>query len=177
MIFKIYCGIINLYVLKFMEAVDLDKLIKKILSVFPKQIQDFYCKHESVLLYLIVGAMTTVISIGTQYIAKYAGLPTEVNTTISWICAVTFAFFTNKVWVFKDESKTKKAWLSQAAAFYGARLVTYFMELGFMSFTVRVLEQNEYVMKLIAQVFILILNYLFSKLVIFRKKGDKERDV
>ena len=41
----------------------MDKLIRKILSVFPKWIQDFYDKHESVLLYLIVGAMTTVISI------------------------------------------------------------------------------------------------------------------
>ena len=155
----------------------MDKLIRKILSVFPKWIQDFYDKHESVLLYLIVGAMTTVISIGTQYIAIYFGLPTEINTTISWICAVTFAFFTNKVWVFKNESKTRKDWLSQAAAFYGARLVTYFLELGFMSFTVRVLMQNEYVMKLIAQIFILVLNYLFSKLVIFRKKGDKGGDV
>ena len=71
---------------------------------------------------------------------------------------MTFAFFTNKVWVFKNESKTRKDWLSQAAAFYSARLVTYFLELGFMSFTVRVLEQNEYVMKLIAQIFILVLN-------------------
>lgn len=155
----------------------MDKLIRKILSVFPKWIQDFYDKHHNVLLYLIVGAMTTVISIGTQYIAKYAGLPTEANTTISWICAATFAFFANKVWVFMNESKTKRDWISQAAAFYGARLVTYFLELGFMSFTVRVLEQDEYVMKLIAQVFILVLNYLFSKLVIFRKKGDKTDDV
>ncbi len=163
----------NFVCIKITEAIDLDKLIRKILSVFPKQIRDFYDRHESVLLYLIVGAMTTVISIGTQYIAKYMGFPTEVNTTISWIFAVTFAFFTNKVWVFKNESKTKRDWLSQAAAFYGARLVTYFMELGFMSFTVRVLLQNEYIMKLIAQVFILVLNYLFSKLVIFRKKGDK----
>ena len=177
MIFQIRCGIIILYALFYTEVDNLDKLIRKILSVFPKWIQNFYDKHESVLLYLIVGAMTTVISISTQYIAKYCGLPTELNTTISWVCAVTVAFFTNKAWVFKNESKTKKDWFSQAAAFYGARLVTYFLELGFMSFTVRVLMQNEYVMKLIAQIFILVLNYLFSKLVIFRKKGDKKDNV
>lgn len=154
----------------------LDRLIAKILKIFPKFIRDFYYKHESVMLYLLVGAMTTAVSLITQYIPLLMGFPTEVNTTVSWICAVTFAFFTNKVWVFKNESRTKSDWIKQAAAFYGGRLTTYFLELAFMSFTVRVLHQNEYVMKLIAQVFILVINYLFSKLVVFgkkREKGDK----
>lgn len=176
MIFAIIYVIIILYMQNLKtEDFILDRLIRKILSVFPKFIQDFYDRHESVLLYLIVGALTTAVSLVTQYIPKLMGFPTEVNTTVSWICAVTFAFFTNKVWVFKNESNTKKDWLGQAAAFYGARLVTYFLELGFMILTVRVLSQNEYIMKLIAQVFILIINYLFSKLVIFRKK-DGEKD-
>ena len=150
----------------------LDKIIRKILSVFPKFIQDFYYKHESVMLYLIVGAMTTAVSVIAQYIPAFMGLPTEVNTAISWICAVTFAFFTNKAWVFKNDSKEKSDWIKQASSFYGARLVTLLMEIGFMSLTVRVLHQNEYIMKLIAQVFILVLNYLFSKFVIFRKKPE-----
>lgn len=153
----------------------LDALIKKILSVFPRFIRDFYYKHESVMLYLIVGAMTTVISLITQYVPAFFGLPTAVNTTISWICAVTFAFFTNKVWVFKDEAREKSDWIKQALSFYAARLVTYFAELGFMILTVDVLSQNEYIMKLIAQIFVLIVNYLFSKLVIFRKKSKEEK--
>lgn len=154
----------------------LDALIKKILSVFPKFIQDFYYKHESVMLYLIVGAMTTVVSLITQYVPAFFGLPTAVNTTISWICAVTFAFFTNKVWVFKDEAKERSDWIKQAASFYSARLVTYFAELGFMILTVDKLGQNEYIMKIIAQVFVLIVNYLFSKLVIFKKKPDSKEE-
>lgn len=156
----------------------LDKIIAKILKIFPKPLREFYYKNESVMLYLIVGAMTTAVSVIFQYIPLLMGFPTEVNTTVSWIFAATFAFFANKAWVFKNEERTKKDWLSQAAAFYGARLATYFLELAFMSFTVRVLEQNEYVMKLIAQVFILIINYIFSKLVVFRKKdGEEKRDV
>ena len=126
------------------------------------------------MLYLIVGAMTTAVSIIAQYIPAFLGFPTEANTAISWICAVTFAFFTNKAWVFKDEAKEKADWIRQASSFYGARLVTFFAELGFMSLTVRVLHRNEYIMKLIAQVFILVVNYLFSKLVVFRKKPEKE---
>ena len=150
----------------------LDALIKKILSVFPKFIRDFYYKHESVMLYLIVGAMTTAVSIITQYIPAFFGLPTEVNTAISWICAVTFAFFTNKVWVFKDEARETADWIRQALSFYGARLATLFMELGFMVLTVRILAQNEYIMKIIAQIFILIVNYILSKFLIFKKKPD-----
>lgn len=156
----------------------LDKIIAKILKIFPEPLREFYYKHESVMLYLIVGAMTTAVSVIFQYIPLLMGFPTEVNTTVSWIFAATFAFFANKAWVFKNEERTQKDWLSQAAAFYGARLATYFLELAFMSFTVRVLGQNEYVMKLIAQVFILIINYIFSKLVVFRKKdGEEKRDV
>ena len=163
-----YCGTA-------LEGLELlDKLIRKILSVFPKFIQELYDKYESAILYLIVGGMTTVVSLITQYIPAFLGLPTEVNTVISWVCAVTFAFFTNKVWVFKNNSNKRSDWIRQAFSFYGARIVTLLLELGFMILTVRVLHQNEYIMKLIAQIFIIILNYFFSKLIVFRKKSDSE---
>ncbi|MCM1330738.1 MAG: GtrA family protein [Ruminococcus sp.] len=153
----------------------LDKFIAWVLKIFPKPIREFYYRHESVLLYLIVGAMTTAVSLITQYVPLWLGFPTEVNTTVSWVCSVTFAFFTNKVWVFKDEARGKSDWARQAAAFYGGRLTTYFLEMAFMSGTVRMLHQNEYIMKLIAQVFILVINYLFSKLVVFRKRRKKNQ--
>lgn len=179
MIFVFLYAIIFVYAVKIKlkdGGLTLDRIIRKILSVFPKPIRDFYYKHESALLYIIVGGLTTLVSIAAQYIPAYFGLPTRVNTTISWICAVTFAFFTNKVWVFKDKSYSRSDWLRQASGFYGARLVTYFLELGFMVLTVDVLHYSEYIMKLIAQIFILIVNYLFSKFVIFRKKHHKGDD-
>ena len=153
-----------------------DKIIAKILSVFPKFIRDFYYKHESVMLYLIVGAMTTAVSVITQYIPAFFGLPIEINTTISWICAATFAFFTNKAWVFRNDEKSKAAWIKQAASFYGARLFTFAFEFAFMVITVRILKQNEYIMKLIAQVFVLVVNYLFSKFFIFRKNPPEKEN-
>lgn len=156
----------------------LDRIIAAILKIFPPSVRDFYYKHESVMLYLIVGAMTTAVSVIFQYLPLTLGFPTEVNTTVSWIFAVTFAFFANKAWVFKNEERSGKDWVSQAAAFYGARLTTYLLEIAFMTFTVRVLMQNEYIMKLIAQVFILTINYIFSKLVVFKKRsGEEKQDV
>ncbi len=154
----------------------LDRIISKLLSVFPESIRNFYYKHESVMLYLIVGAMTTAVSVISQYIPAFFGLPTEANTAISWVCAVTFAFFTNKAWVFRNKENSGAAWIKQAASFYGARLFTFFAEFAFMEITVRVLEQNEYIMKLIAQIFILIVNYLLSKFFVFRKKPTEKEN-
>ena len=150
----------------------IEKLFRKIVSIFPKPIQDLYYKLESVILYAFFGALTTVVSFGTQYLASRAGCTTAVSTVISWVCAVTFAFFVNKFFVFKENSKGAADILKQAGQFYAARLVSGVFEVVFMVVTVDKLGFSEMLMKLIAQIFILIANYLFSKLIIFRKKTD-----
>ncbi len=150
----------------------IEKLFRKIVSIFPKPIQDLYYKLESVILYAFFGALTTAVSFGTQYLASRAGCTTAVSTVISWICAVTFAFFVNKFFVFKENSKSAADMLKQAGQFYAARLVSGVFEVVFMVVTVDKLGLSEMLMKLIAQIFILIANYLFSKLIIFRKKTD-----
>ena len=109
-----------------------DRLVKKILGIFPESIQKLYYKYESAVLYIFFGGLTTVVSIAAQYISTWAGAGTTLSTTISWICAVTFAFFTNKTCVFNSVTEKKRDFFREAAQFYGARLVSYFLELGFM---------------------------------------------
>lgn len=150
----------------------IEKLFRKIVSIFPKPIQDLYYKLESIILYAFFGALTTLVSFASQYLASRAGCTTAVSTVISWICAVTFAFFVNKFFVFKENSKNAADMLKQAGQFYAARLVSGVFEVVFMVVTVDKLGLSEMFMKLIAQIFILIANYLFSKLIIFRKKTD-----
>lgn len=153
-----------------------DRFMKKLISLFPQCIQKLYYKYESGLLYIFFGGLTTLVSIGTQYLAAWLGASTALATTISWICAVTFAFFTNRTCVFKSTVSDKRGVLREAAQFFGARLFSYFLELGFMVVTVDVLGLNQYIMKLIAQIFVLILNYVFSKFIIFAKKKTKGDD-
>lgn len=148
----------------------MNKILRKIVGIMPKWAQNLYNKHESIVLYIIVGGLTTVISILTQYASALLGFSVVVNTTVSWVFAVTFAFIANKVWVFEEKTYTKKAWFKQALAFYGARLGTYVLEVAFMYYTVDVLLQSEILMKLAAQVFIIILNYVLSKFLIFKKR-------
>jgi len=126
-------------------------------------------KHRELISYIFFGGLTTAVSIITQYTADYLGAGTTLATTVSWICAVTFAFFVNKLFVFKNKSTGISSWFKQAFGFYSARLATYFMELGFMLLTVEVLFWNMHLMKLIAQVFVLIGNYLLSKYVVFKR--------
>lgn len=147
-----------------------EKFIHKIVGIFPECIQKLYYKYESALLYIFFGGLTTVVSIGTQYIAYAFGLGTAVSTTVSWICAVLFAFFTNKVFVFGSKSFEKKVFLREFVSFFGARFFSYLLELGFMLVTVDMLNRNKFIMKLIAQIFVLVLNYIFSKFLIFKKK-------
>jgi putative flippase GtrA len=126
-------------------------------------------KYKEIIRYVFFGGLTTIVSIGVQFSAHILGAGTALATTIAWICAVTFAFVVNKIFVFES----KESWLKQAAAFFAARLATYFLELGFMLLTVEILLFNMHAMKITAQVFVLAGNFLISKFLIFKKEKNK----
>ncbi|MDR0992103.1 MAG: GtrA family protein [Ruminococcus sp.] len=153
----------------------MNKLIRKIVSIFPKPIRDLYEKHESILLYLFYGFLTTVVSFAVQYAADALGANTQAATIISWVCAVTFAFFVNKFYVFDSKGKDGKTIFREVWQFYAARIVSGVFEVVFLTVTVDVLGLNVYVFKLIAQIIIVVTNYIFSKFVVFKKGKSYER--
>lgn len=138
----------------------------------------FYKKNKEMLLYLFFGVLTTAVSFVTAGISKMlleqAGLGkggvSTASTVISWICAVTFAYVTNRIWVFESEAEGTKAIVSEAASFYGGRIFTLLVEMFMMWFGYSLLSFNYWVTKIVANVVVLILNYVISKLVVFRKK-------
>jgi putative flippase GtrA len=141
-------------------------------SIFPKPIRNFYEKHEKILLYLFYGFLTTVVSFAAQYLCNLFGANTQIATAVSWICAVTFAFFVNKFYVFDSEKKDGKTMFREAWKFYAARLISGIFEIVFLTVTVDFLGLNVYIFKLIAQIIIVISNYIFSKFVVFKKKEN-----
>ncbi len=165
----------------------MEKFIAWIIGKFPKPLQKLWYDHESVWMYIIVGGLTTVVSLVFQVIPTSiftsihmaSWLNTFLATTISWIAAVTFAFFTNKVYVFKSKTNTRKAFWREFFMFYAARLVTYFlelliMELGNHYFALvdgEIVTWRSLLVKILAQVIILVVNYVFSKLVVFKKES------
>ncbi len=147
-------------------------IFDKIMSLpFFRIFEGFYKKHKSVLLYLFFGALTTVVSILSFFIAgTVMGINVHIANTISWVLAVTFAFVTNRIWVFDAKCETKKEFFVQARDFYAGRLATYFVEELILLVFVNLLSFNQDIVKIVAQFVILVLNYIVSKFFVFKKK-------
>ena len=133
--------------------------------------EGFYKKNKSVLLYLFFGVLTTAVSILSFFaVGTVMGTNVHIANTVSWVLAVTFAFLTNRIWVFDGRCETKKKFFIQAGEFYSGRLATYFVEELILVVFVNLLQFNQDIVKIAAQVVILILNYLVSKFFVFKKK-------
>lgn len=155
-----------------------EKLIKTCVGILPKRMQAMYYKYEEVIMYLFFGGLTTLVSIVTKLAAFYAipGKPFWESTAaviFSWICAVTFAFFTNKKYVFKNETSQKNEFIKVMISFYGARAATLIMEEIIFIVFYEWLGISELIVTLASQVIILIANYILSKIFVFSKKEKK----
>jgi len=137
-----------------------------------KRIIELYKKHEEIINYLIVGGLTTVVSLASYYLCVLTilnpkdALELQIANIISWICAVTFAYVTNRKFVFKSKSKDIKR---EVISFTSARIVTLIMDMVIMWLMVTLMNFNDKIAKLIVQVVVTIGNYLLSKLFVFKK--------
>lgn len=142
-----------------------------------KKIVDLYKKYEEIINYLIVGVLTTIVSLVVKWGLLFTVLDPknsvqlQVAVVISWIAAVVFAYITNRIFVFK--SKSKKI-LKEIMSFFGARLLTLGLEMIIMWFFVTFLKLNSdlwvLMWTMVAQILVIIFNYIFSKLFVFKKK-------
>ena len=140
-----------------------------------EKIKELYKKYKEIINYLIFGVLTTVVSLIVYYVAVYTFLNPEnavqlqIANILSWIAGVTFAYFTNRKYVFDSKEQNR---LKEAGKFVMARVVTLLMDMVIMWLGVTVLCFNDKIMKLVSQVVITISNYVFSKLFVFKKKKD-----
>lgn len=125
-------------------------------------------KIKEIFLYLFFGALTTAVNIISFYFFDLINLSTAVSTILAWIFSVIFAFVTNKLFVFKSR---QKSFLKEMISFFGCRIFTGVLDLVIMLVFVDVFEYNSLLMKVLSNVLVVILNYLFSKFFIF-KKGE-----
>ncbi|WP_296116325.1 GtrA family protein [uncultured Eubacterium sp.] len=137
------------------------------LRIFEK----IYKKNKEVLLYLLFGGLTTIVSIGTfAWFNVGMHMNELIANVISWVFAVTFAYVTNKIWVFQSETSGFVAVLEEIAKFFGGRLATLGVEELILFVFISLLHGNSMIVKLIAQVVIVILNYIISKIFVFKNK-------
>ena len=137
-------------------------------------LRPFYVKYKEPLLYLFFGGLTTLISIFVFWLfCAVFGLNELVANLISWVLAVLFAFLTNKTWVFQSGGR-EKGFLALMLSFYAGRLLTLGVEELLLLVFITWLGFNSMAVKVIAQIVVIILNYVISKLLVFRDKGEKQ---
>jgi putative flippase GtrA len=140
-----------------------------------RPLQPFWQKHREMLLYLFFGGLTTVVSIGSFWVCASAlQLNEHIANTVSWLLAVLFAFVTNRLWVFQAPTNGFGAFVKQILKFYGGRLATFAAEEVIILLFITWLGFPDLAVKIAAQVVVLILNYIVSKLFVFKKKNDEE---
>ena len=141
-----------------------------------KKIWILYHKYEEVINYLIVGVLTTIVSLGVKYLLLFTFLDAsnavelQIAVIISWVCAVAFAYVTNRIFVFKSKNKN---YFKEISSFVSGRILTLLMEMAIMWFFVTLLKLNTdfwvVVFTMICQVLITVANYILSKLFVFKK--------
>ena len=141
-----------------------------------KKIWNLYHKYEEIINYLIVGGLTTVISLAVKYGLLFTvmdasdALELQIAVIISWIVAVTFAYFANRIFVFHSKSKQ---YLKEISGFVAGRIATLIMEMVIMWFFVTLLklDSNLWVIiwTVVAQILVIVGNYVISKLFVFKK--------
>ena len=123
------------------------------------------------IVYLIFGVLTTAGNWCICFLLHYKfQLSAAVSNEIAWVISVFFAYVTNKIFVFQSHSWSFKTTLPEMLKFYGGRFLTGQFETVLLSYTVDYLGLNVILWKLIAAVIVIVMNYVFSKLLIFNKK-------
>lgn len=150
-----------------------------------KKVIDLFKKHRELIVYLIFGVLTTAVNLATFYaMESLTDISYLINNAVAWVVGVVFAFVTNKIFVFESKSWKPSVAGKEAVEFLGARLFSFGVEevglwllvdlIGLASFSKVIFGfdiSGELIAKVILAIVVVILNYVFSKLIIFKKKS------
>lgn len=134
-------------------------------------IRKFFKRHWEIITYIFFGGLTTAVN-WLVYFPLYNLLSVDatVANVIAWILSVAFAFFTNKPFVFKSHDWSVKVWIPEAGKFISARLFSGLFEILAVFVFVNLLAFDGNIVKILVSVGVVILNYIFSKLVVFKRQ-------
>lgn len=139
---------------------------------------DIMGKYKEPILYIFFGGLTTLVSWATYAAFVWAGLEINLSNILSWVCGVTFAFVVNKWFVFESKSLAPKTVLRELGSFFVARIFTgviaivLFPILYNLGLNQSLLGTDGFLAKIVTSILEIILNWIFSKYLIFIKKKD-----
>ena len=126
--------------------------------------------NKEIIYYIIFGVLTTLVDTIAFYFSNtILNVNYIISTNIAWLLAVMFAYVTNRKWVFKSKAKNFDMILKEFLLFIIARLASLGLTIIWMLITVELLNSDEFLAKLLANFFVIVINYIFSKIYIFKK--------
>ncbi len=131
--------------------------------------KNLYIKYKEVINYLFFGFLSFVVSMVTYYLARIC-FDYILSNLISWMIAVIFAYVTNKLFVFESKVDSKQKLLKEFFSFVASRVFTLVLETLVMYVMIDWMHINDMVVKVIAQIIVILTNYILSKLIIFKKR-------
>ena len=162
---------------KFVDIVE-EFFLKIFEKIGLKKFSEFYRNHKEGMRYLVFGAFTTVVNIVVFEICKnLCDMSTTISNIIAWILAVFFAYITNKWFVFYSKVESIKKLFIEIGSFFGARVFTLIVETIFLYITIDYYELNSIFMKIISNILVIILNFILSKLFIFKNKSSENTNI
>lgn len=137
-----------------------------------KTIKGLYFGYKEVINYLVFGGLATLVNFISYFIfARLFRIDEVLSSGLSWFCSVLFAYITNKLFVFESKTETKKAFFMEMVSFFLARVLSGILcDVGTFALMVKIFHINDIFSKIVTQVMVVIVNYIFSKFFIFRKK-------
>ena len=136
-----------------------------------RKVWELFLKYKEMVLYLVFGGLTTLVNIVTYALFAYVfNMGTVASTALAWIVSVIFAYITNKIFVFESKTDSLAMAVTECVSFFGCRLATGIMDIAVMYVSVDLLHFNDIIMKIVSNVLVVVLNYIFSKLFIFKKE-------
>lgn len=135
-------------------------------------------KYKEVIKYLIIGVLTTIVNY-VIFIILVNAIKIEMHTSniIAWLISIIFAYFTNKLFVFESKSFKVEVLIKEILTFAMARAFSLLLEEAILYIFVNRLEMDKLIIKLIANIIVIVLNYVLSKFIIFTDKKKEQRDV
>lgn len=134
--------------------------------------KELLVKYKSLISYLFFGGCTTLINIITYYFCAHIfSFSTIISTVIAWVLAVVFAYVTNKIWVFECKSWEISILINEVIAFFACRMLTGLLDIVIMAVCVDMLHFNDIIIKAFSNILVIILNYVASRLVVFKRSN------
>ncbi len=134
------------------------------------KIRELLLRYKGLILYGVFGVLTTLINMAVYHLCfERWGWSNVLSVGIAWVLSVLFAFVTNKLWVFDSKSWEGKTVLREGISFFSARAATGVLDMGIMFLAVDCLHGEPLLWKLISNIIVIILNYVASRLWIFKK--------